>query len=110
MEQMAFSSKWQGCIMGFISSRRASILVNGLATKEFAFKCGVRQGDPMDRYLFILSMEGLRVTMQSACERNLFQEINLPNDGPHLLHLMYANNVTFIGEWSGMNLVNLKRI
>ena len=55
-------------------------------------------------------MEGLSVTMRSACERHIFRPVQLPNDGPQLSHLLYADDVTFIGEWSDLNLVNLNRI
>ncbi|KAL4579147.1 hypothetical protein LXL04_015284 [Taraxacum kok-saghyz] len=107
MEQMEFNWKW---IMGCLTSGRGSVLVNGSPTKEFNFRKGVRQGDPLAPFLFVLAMEGLSVTMRSACHNHLFRGINLPNNGPSLSHLMYADDVTFIGEWSDVNLVNLNRI
>ncbi|KAL4582537.1 hypothetical protein LXL04_007088 [Taraxacum kok-saghyz] len=110
MDQMDFSCKWRRWIKGCLSSGRASILINGSATKEFDFKMGVRQGDPLAPFLFILAMEGLSLTMREACEQHSFHEISLPNGGPTLSHLMYADDVTFIGEWSEMNLINLNRI
>lgn len=74
MEQMAFKSKWRACIKGCLTSGKASILVNGLATIKFTFKRGVRQGEPMAPFLFILAMDGFSVTMRSVCERHFFKE------------------------------------
>lgn len=64
MEQMDFSNKLRGWIKWCLSSGRASILVNGSATKEFDIKMGVRQDDPISSFLFILVMEGLNIAMK----------------------------------------------
>ncbi|KAL7597416.1 hypothetical protein Lser_V15G29053 [Lactuca serriola] len=49
-------------------------------------------------------MEGVSVSMKEACDRHIFQGISLPHGGPILSHLMY------VGEWSGINFLNLNRI
>lgn len=41
MEQIGFSQKWRNLIHGCLSSSRASVLVNGSPTKEFAISKGV---------------------------------------------------------------------
>ena len=55
-------------------------------------------------------MEGLSLTMCEACEHHLFQGISLSNSGFLLSHLMYTDDITFIGESSNVNFVNLNRI
>lgn len=85
-------------------------MVNGSPTKEFDIKRGVRQGDPLSPFLFVLAMEGLSASLKEACCKHLFHGISLPNNGPMVSHLMYADDVTFIGEWSEVNFINLNRI
>lgn len=86
MEQIEFNNKWMNWIIGCLSSGRASIIVNGSATKEFDIRNGVRQGNPLAHFLFILTMEGFSVTMCLACDQHLFNRIHLPNNGRLLSH------------------------
>lgn len=59
MEQMNFRWKWMRWIRGYLGSIRASILINGAPMKEFNIKRGLRQGDPLAHFLFIIAIEGL---------------------------------------------------
>lgn len=110
LEQMGFGCRWRKWIHGCLSSSRASVLVNGSPTKEFDISKGVRQGDPLSPFLFIIAMEGINVAMAEAKEKGFFSGIHIPNNGPNISHLLYADDALFIGEWSRPNLKNLARI
>nr|KAJ0209709.1 hypothetical protein LSAT_V11C400167150 [Lactuca sativa] len=71
---------------------------------------GVRQGDPLSPFLFIIAAEGLNIALETAKEKNLFEGIHLPRHGPVISHLQYADDVVFMGKWSEENLKNLIRI
>ncbi|KAJ0907739.1 putative RNA-directed DNA polymerase [Helianthus annuus] len=105
---MGFHEKWVGWIAGCLKSRRGSVLVNGSPSNEFQFKHGLRQGDPISPFLFILAMEMLVMFINKAVKLGLFHGIKLPNDGPILSHLCYADDVLFIGEWSDHNALILQ--
>nr|GEZ42469.1 RNA-directed DNA polymerase, eukaryota [Tanacetum cinerariifolium] len=86
-----------------LSSRMASILVNGSPTSEFQLQCGLKQGDPLAPYLFILVMESLHLSVSKAIEAGFFSGIKIdPN--PLISHLFYADDAVFIGEWLEGNL------
>ena len=68
MEQMNFGCKWRRWISSCLSSAKASVLFNGSPTEEFSISKGVRQGDPLSPFLFILVMEGLNIAVKRACE------------------------------------------
>uniref|UniRef100_A0A251UE24 Putative RNA-directed DNA polymerase, eukaryota, Reverse transcriptase zinc-binding domain protein n=1 Tax=Helianthus annuus TaxID=4232 RepID=A0A251UE24_HELAN len=110
MENMSFPEKWVGWIKGCLTSGRGSVLINGSPTKEFNFKRGLRQGDPLSPFLFIIAMEIVSMIMKRVCNLGLFRGCNLPNNGPHISHLCYADDVIFIGEWSDQNILVLNRI
>ena len=45
-----------------------------------------------------------------AGQKSIFQGVSIPNNGPSISHLFYANDALFIGEWTTSNFANLVRI
>nr|GEZ42040.1 RNA-directed DNA polymerase, eukaryota, reverse transcriptase zinc-binding domain protein [Tanacetum cinerariifolium] len=96
--KFGFENKWRGWIRGCLNSSKALVLVNGSPTNEFSFHKGLRQGDPLSPFLFILVMESLQVSFQKLIDRGLFvpalvgKEDRLP-----ISHLLYADDAMFIG-------------
>nr|GEV16794.1 RNA-directed DNA polymerase, eukaryota [Tanacetum cinerariifolium] len=73
----SFRIKWRGWIRGCLQSSKASVLVNGSPTDEFSFHRGLRQGDPLSPFLFILVMKSLHVSFQRLINRGMFDPIFL---------------------------------
>lgn len=55
-------------------------------------------------------MEGINVTMKSACQKSFYHGIKIPNDGLVLSHLFYADDVIFVRSWEYLNFSNISRI
>ncbi|GJT35063.1 RNA-directed DNA polymerase, eukaryota, reverse transcriptase zinc-binding domain protein [Tanacetum coccineum] len=68
LDSLGFGLKWRSWIKTCLSSSRASILVNGSPTSEFSINRGLRQGDPLSPFLFILVMEGLHNAFADAVD------------------------------------------
>nr|GEY13309.1 RNA-directed DNA polymerase, eukaryota, reverse transcriptase zinc-binding domain protein [Tanacetum cinerariifolium] len=64
LSRFGFGSRWCGWIQECLRSSRASVLVNGSPTKEFQFYKGLKQGDPLSPFLFILVMESLHLSFK----------------------------------------------
>ncbi|KAF5760166.1 putative RNA-directed DNA polymerase [Helianthus annuus] len=108
--QMNFPVKWRRWVMSIVTSARASVLVNGSPTQEFTCSRGLRQGDPLSPFLFVLAMEALTGVMKKACDIGVIQGLSLSPTGGQISHFLYADDVIFVGKWSFNNLLNLKRI
>ncbi|XP_021991319.1 uncharacterized protein LOC110888086 [Helianthus annuus] len=107
---MKFPKLWRKWVGVCLKSSWASVLVNGSPTSEFKLQRGLRQGDPLSHFLFILAMEAQDVIMTRAGKRGAFKGIKVPNKGPCISHLHYAEDVIFMREWSETNILNLNRI
>nr|GFA61743.1 RNA-directed DNA polymerase, eukaryota [Tanacetum cinerariifolium] len=103
LDGFGFGSKWRSWIKGSLSSGMAYILVNGSPTSEFQFHCGLKQGDPLAPYLFILVMESLHLSFTWATDEGFFKGIKVGST-LNLSHLFYADDAIFVGEWSDDNL------
>ncbi|GJV40037.1 RNA-directed DNA polymerase, eukaryota [Tanacetum coccineum] len=103
LKAFGFGPTWCNWIRGTFCFAKASILVNGSPSDEFQFHCGLKQGDPLSPYLFILVMESLHLSVSRAVNEGLFKGIRL-HGSLSLSHLFYADDALFIGEWSDVNL------
>ena len=62
-------------IMSCISTILTSILMNGVALDPIYPSRGIRQGDPLYPYLFIMCMDFLGQLIQEKCEAKLWQPV-----------------------------------
>ncbi|XP_023733860.1 uncharacterized mitochondrial protein AtMg01250-like [Lactuca sativa] len=106
---MGYGDKWRMWIKGCLQSAGLSVLINGSPTAEFGMEKGMRQGDPLSPFLFIIAMEGLNIAVKAACQKDLFHGIKIPHSEISISHLFYADDAIFVGEWSQSNIKNLAR-
>nr|GEW45804.1 RNA-directed DNA polymerase, eukaryota [Tanacetum cinerariifolium] len=104
--KFGFGSKWRGWIQGCLNSAKGSILVNRSPTLEFKFHKGLKQGDPLSPFLFILIMESLHFLFSQIINAGLFKGIRIDNSLT-LSHLFYADDAVFIGKWDRSNLITI---
>ncbi|GJR56538.1 RNA-directed DNA polymerase, eukaryota [Tanacetum coccineum] len=73
LKNFGFGSRWREWIQSCLKSSRGSILVNGSPTSEFQIFKGLKQGDPLSPFLFILVMESLHLSFQNVVDAGLFK-------------------------------------
>ena len=92
MEKMGFEDRWIQLIYGCISSVSYSILVNGEPHGDIKPTRGLRQGDPLSPYLFLLVSEGLNGLIQQAMTAGDLRGFSLCRNGPRISHLFFADD------------------
>ncbi|XP_038722039.1 uncharacterized protein LOC120014190 [Tripterygium wilfordii] len=64
---------------------------------------GIRQGDPLSPYLFILCVECLSGMLQQAVTSNLVQGFQVARGGPSISHLFFADDSLFFSSGQQVN-------
>jgi hypothetical protein len=108
--RFGFCEVWIGWIRACVFGGNLSVLVNGSPTREIQIQRGLKQGDPLAPFLFLLVAEGFGGAMKRAGDLGMFKGFNIGGDGPLISHLQYADDTLCIGEASVENLWSLKAI
>ena len=92
MEKLGFCEKWVSLVLECISTISYSILVNGELRGDIRPSRGLRQGDPLSPYLFLLCSEGLNRMLQRAVADDGIRGFSLCKRGPKISHLFFADD------------------
>ena len=85
-------------IMERITSATMKVLWNGEAFEEFVPPQGIRQGDPLSPYIFVLCVERLSHGINRAVTIGEWQLIRLTRRGTPLTHLFFADDLLLLVE------------
>ncbi|XP_074282988.1 uncharacterized protein LOC141607529 [Silene latifolia] len=89
---LGFPPKFRGWIMSCISSPWFSLKINGELTGFFQGRSGIRQGDPLSPYLFVLGMGILSRYLRRICDQT--QVSYHPKcSNIKLTHLIFADDL-----------------
>nr|KYP65907.1 Putative ribonuclease H protein At1g65750 family [Cajanus cajan] len=76
--------------------------------EEFGPKKGLRQGDPLSPFLFIVVAEGLTGMMREAVSQNSFGGVKVGSQQVPVSIIQYADDTMFIGEANLQNVMTIK--
>ncbi|XP_057249213.1 uncharacterized protein LOC130590681 [Beta vulgaris subsp. vulgaris] len=110
LEQMGFPPQWILWISSCVSSATASILLNGTPTKPFKLQRGLRQGDPLSPFLFILVVEVLNLLIKKATAMGFWSGIEVCKYGPVLSHLQFADDTVLFSSPDPQCLHNVRKV
>ncbi|XP_010513742.1 PREDICTED: uncharacterized protein LOC104789794 [Camelina sativa] len=105
--RLGFDIKWVNWIMSCVRSVTFSVLING---KEHGFikpERGIRQGDPLSPFLFILCAEALVHVMNKAEQEGRLTGLKLTPECPSIQHLLFADDSLFLCRASLLECSNL---
>lgn len=91
LERLGFHSIWISWVMACVTPISYSFLING-SPKGKVLPCrGLRQGDPLSLYLFIIYTEVLSDLCKKSQENGLLPAVKVSRNSPPINHLLFAD-------------------
>jgi len=110
LRRLDFHEKWIMWVKGCLASSSVSVLVNGSPTEEFKPSRGLRQGDPLAPFLFLVVAEGLAGLVRQALNMEVLRGVKVGKNGIECCLLQFADDTLFLCEDSFNNIFAIKAI
>ena len=107
---MNFNASWVNWIMECVTTVRYTLLINGNLSHSFTPKKGLRQGDPLSLYLFLMCANILSLSVMQAENQKKIRGIKLGRNGIPLTHLFFADDALLFFKHDAVSLSNIHHI
>ena len=97
-------------ILSCVSTVSTSIMVNGEALDPIYPSRGIRLGDLLSPYLFILCMDFLGQFIEEKCNMKEWQPIKASESGPTFSHLLFADDLVFFAKANHANCTAIREV
>ena len=110
MEKMGFCSKWIQWIMECVTTITYAVNTTGEKTGFIRPTRGLRQGDLLSPYLFLLCAEGFTSLIKQSNVLGKLTGMRIAHGAPYLSHLFFAGDSLIFCKAKGVETGELKRI
>jgi hypothetical protein len=92
MRKLGFAERWVALLMKCVKTVFYSILINGQPHGRIILSWGIRKGDPLSPYLFILCAEGLSSMLGKAEREHKITGLPVVRRGLRINHLFFVDD------------------
>jgi hypothetical protein len=92
MLKLGFHQLWVEMVMRLVTIVSFSVLFNGDHLEGFSPSRGIRQGDPISPYLFLLEAQGLSCLLKPRVESSSLSGIKVAPSAPMVCHLLFTDD------------------
>ena len=92
MRRMGFDERWIQLIMKCCASVKYRFKLNGSLTEEVIPGRGLRQGDPISPYMFLICVEAFSSMLNQADQNGRLEGIKIFHGAPSFNHLLFADD------------------
>lgn len=110
MAKMGFYSVWINWIIQCVTNFSYAFNVNGEKKGFIKLQRGIRQGDPLSPYFFLLCAEGFSNLLYQVANSRKITRMEISSRGPALSHLFFTDNSLVFCKASVQEAKELKNI
>lgn len=92
MRKMGFNDRWVSLLVHCLTSVRYKVLQGGSEIGPIVPSRGIRQGDPISPYLFIICHEGFTALINDYMRRGWLHGCRVANGAPTISHMLFADD------------------
>jgi hypothetical protein len=110
MKKLGFDDRWTALIMKCCSTVKYRFKINGSLTEEVIPERGLRQGDPISPYLFLICGEAFSCLLNAADEDGRLARVQVAETAPSFNHLLFADDSLIllkVNEESAQNMCDI---
>jgi hypothetical protein len=110
MRKLGFADRWIDLMMACVGSVRYQVRFNSEETEMFVPSRGLRQGDPLSPYLFMLCAEGLSGLLLHEEEVGGIDGVRVCRNAPSVSHLLFADDSLILMKADMNNATSLQQV
>eukprot|EP00253_Pinus_taeda_P010995 PITA_10995 len=110
LEAYGFEKRWIEWIFSMISTPIFSILVNGIPIDTFNATRGIRQGDSISPFLFILAAEGLGRIIRRELREKRIKGLKPWGNNLAITHQQFVDDIMLFGEVTIKEMRMIKKV
>ncbi|KAA3467448.1 reverse transcriptase [Gossypium australe] len=100
MKHLGFHEEWIILVMRCVCSVSYSVSINGCNSDWFSPSRGLRQGDPLSPFLFLICAECLSILIEEAKRKGLMKGAPIGRARFSINHLFFADDCILFGDAS----------
>lgn len=110
LSRFGLNIKWTGLICAYVFTSNLTVLVNDFPTQEISIQKGLKQGDPLAPFLFLMVAEGLSGLFSRAVDKQIFTGLRMGSSDLVVSHHHCMNDTIIMAKASYDNIWFIKTI
>ncbi|KAK3225473.1 hypothetical protein Dsin_005335 [Dipteronia sinensis] len=110
LHRLGFPVQWVKLVIDCVSTVNYSFKLNGEILGNINPSRGLRQGDPLSPYLFLICVEGLSSLIHKALSSKKISGFKCSRKGPNISHLFFADDNLIFTKADDNNCLEVRKV